>query len=643
MSEEQKPGPAYKEDSEEQQVVNIIVANKNSAHAARAYRMAQNDLNYDYYHGRSDQNHKLQGQSREFLPKMSMAVEQVTSFLHQGLMDVGRWFSASASRGNKQPIFTDSEVEALMEKWLEDAKFYTHEQDGIKAALLGSLKITKVTTRQVPKPKYTVRRKREALGYSNELRMSKDTETQPCLSLVRQKDWFPDPTGSKLYEIERIEMDYHTLVEIARANPDDYDMVEIERLGMALTSGPDYDERAKARETGQNQTLHESRLRVQMHEFWGTLVDPQGKVIMENCVAGVVNDLYLVRKPMKNPLWHQRSPYNATPLIRVPWSEWHKCLMDAPQQLNRAQNELFNLILDSGLGAVFGIKQVRMNYLLNPDELSAGLAPNAVVKVGPQCPPGAKAVETVSTSNGGAQEALEASNMVSSEFNSASLTNDLRMGVLPSRSVKATEVVESSNSITGTFSSIAKAVELDGVEPVLYLIFATMMQEIKKFSVPEYQAILGEDKCQQLDRISAEKRFALTVQGHKFRVFGLTQTLNKIKDFRKVTTLLQTISGSPQLMDEFLKKYSIVKLLSVIMKSLDIDEDQIKLDEVEELMGQVPEQGAPGQNANAQSPQGAGPQGMSQVPQAAGIKPDAAHAMDDATHLQSPIPGGPPK
>ncbi len=609
---------AYKDEDMRKKVVQIITANRNESRSARMDRMMQNDLNFDAYHLKSMSGHKKRGQSNEFLPKQAMAVEQVTSFLHQGLMDIGQWFSAEAARGNKTPLFTDSEVKALMDKFLQDASFYTHSQDGIKTALLGAIMITKVGTKLVPKPKYVARRRKGALGYESYLEMSQDMETQLSLSLVRQRDWYPDPTGRKMYAIEAIELDYYELMDIAKARPDIYDLPEIERLGIALTSAPAGEDRNRSRETGQNAPQAGSRLRVRLHEHWGNLVDAQGNVIGRNCVATMANDTYCIRKPQPNPYWHQRLPYVATPIIRVPGSEWHKALMDAPTMLNRAGNELFNLILDSGLAAVFGVRQVRTNYLLNPDKLSGGISPNEVVEVGPTCPPGVKAVETVSTSNGGAQEAQAASNMVNAEFSVASLTNDLRMGVLPSRSVKATEVVESSNSITGTFSSISKAIEVDHIAEIMALAWPTMMQEIKKFSVPEYEAVLGPERATMIDRASPEKRFALTVAGHKFKVFGLTQTLNKIKDFRKITTFLQTVVQAPQLMDEFLKKYSLVKLLAVIMKSLDIDEDQIKLDEVDDMMGQMSQEQA------GVAPQGSGPDAMSQVPQMGASSPEAA-------------------
>lgn len=623
----------YEKGSEPEQIIQIITNCRNEARAARRSRILANDLNYDFYHLTQDMSHKKQGQSREFLPKQAMAVEQVTSFLHQGLVDFGDWFSVSAARGVKHAMFTDSEAQALMKKFLEDAAFTTFIQDSIKAGLLGSVMIAKVGTKQVNRPKYLARKKKALLGFERVFEKIDDLETQPDISLVRPRDWYPDPTARGVYSVERIEMDYFELLDTARANPAVYDLEQIENLGASLCSGPDYTERERSRETGQNPIITGTRMRVQLHEFWGTLVDARGHVVMRNCVSTMANNTYLIRKPAPNPYWHQRSPYIVAPILRVPWSVWHKCLMDAPTMLNRSENELFNLILDSGLASVFGVKQVRSNMILNADKLSGGIAPNEVIEVGPQCPPGVKAVETVST-GAMSQEALSALNVVSSEFNSASLTNDLRMGVLPSRSVKATEVVEASNSLTGVFSSIAKAIESDYVQPLLDLTWLTMMQHTEKFSSPEYQSILGEDRASQLDRATPEKRFSLTVLGHKFKVFGLTQTLNKIKDFRKLTTLLQTIAQAPSLMDAFMKRYDPTRLLGQIMKSLDIDEDQIKLDEVDQLMGQMQTSGAGAQGVPN------GPDVMSQVPQAAAQGPEASTMPSNPLQQSFPQGGG---
>jgi hypothetical protein len=378
----------------------------------------------------------------------------------------------------------------------------------------------------------------------------------------------------------------------------------------------------KERQTNQNDPTPGARPRVRVLEAWGTLVNAEGEIEYENGVCAVANGRHLIRKPGPNPFWHQRSPFVVAPLIRVPWSVWHRALMDAPTALNQAQNELYNLILDAGMMGVFGVRQVRRNWLDNPEAVSNGIGPNTTLEASASCPPGAKVLETVSTSSLD-QSALAVFNLTNAEHSAASLTNDLRMGVLPDRAVKATEVVEASQSITGVFTGVAKQIETSFIQPILERSWAVFAQHVGRFDAPDYVALLGEARAKDVNATSPKRRFALTVDGHDFRVFGLTETLNKVKDFRKLTTLLQTVAQAPVLAEEFSRRYDFAKLLTEVMKSLDIDTDKIKLDQVDQLMasmGSIAARGGVAGNAAG------APDALSQVPQAGAM---------------SQVPGGP--
>lgn len=71
-------------------------------------------------------------------------------------------------------------------------------------------------------------------------------------------------------------------------------------------------------------------------------------------------------------------------------------------------------------------------------------------------------------------------------------------------------------------------------------------------------------------------------------------------------TLLQTVAGSPVLMEEFVKKYDLGRTLGEIMSSLNIDKAKLEIPvAVQRTMGGNPEeQGAPPE---------AGPDMMSQI------------------------------
>ena len=552
------------------------------ADKARQKRMLQNQENFQCFNMEQDWSHKTKGQSKEFLPKQAQAVEETTSFLQQGLMDVGDWFRIKREPGvtDEDVIFQDHEIQKLLNRQLKKNDFVDHMGDSLKLGQLQSLMITKVGGTMVDMVSFEAEQRQGFLGNffrgsKNSLKKNKKKAWQLKLYLVRAENWYPDPTGNNLYNQEAIEIDYHELLQLAKDNPDDFDMDVVRNIN----ENPDYEqERKKARETNQDEVYGSSRKRIRLIEHWGAICHPQtGELLHENVVARFTLDGKLVSPPKKNPLWHGENPYVTSPILRVPLSVWHKALTDGPTYLNKALNELFNLQFDSGMMSVFGIRQIREDWLDNPEEVSDGIAPGQTLKASSQCPPGGKVLETVAT---GAltEESLTMFNMADREFQSASFSSDIRMGQLPQRAVKATEIVASNQSIQGIFNGIVKRLEEVYVAKILYKSWVTCAQHMDDLDSTEVKALLGEERANLLSNISKEERFAKTARGHKYEVYGMSQTLNKIQDFKKITTLLQTIGTSNVLMQEFMKKYSVTKLLGEIVKSLDISEEKILAD-----------------------------------------------------------------
>ena len=54
-----------------------------------------------------------------------------------------------------------------------------------------------------------------------------------------------------------------------------------------------------------------------------------------------------------------------------------------------------------------------------------------------------------------------------------------------------------------------------------------------------------------------------------------------MKEFTKLSAMLQTIFSNPALTEAFMKKYSIEKLLTEIMRSLDLDTFKLEADQEE--------------------------------------------------------------
>jgi hypothetical protein len=559
----------------DQEVLRAIQDYVEEATYAKRIRMEDNSRNFDSYHMKQDFSHKRKGQSKEFLPKQSMAVEQISAFMEQGLIDVGQFFKVEPMPGNVAPVFTTDEISKIVLAQLNKNDFPAYVSDSLKLGLLGSLMISKVHGCMVSKSKFVVEDDLKVVGKVN-LKKKEDMVWQLKLDLVRQEDFFPDPTGRGLYQIQRIEMDKHELIRLAKKNTKIFNMEAIESLN-AMAEG-EQDNR-KYSETNQQQDMitRSRRKPVIVHELWGTVLDSTGNVLREDVVASSANENQLIRKPSDNPFWHGKSPFVVSPLIRVPKSVWHRALMDAPTALNAIENELYNLMLDAGMMSVHGIRQLREQWLDDPSQVKEGVFAGDTLIVNSSCPPGGKVLERVDSSEVPA-EAISVLNLTDKEFQVSALTNDLRLGILPTRAVKATEVVAANQSISGIFSAIARIVESTYIERIIDLAWMNTVQHFHELDRDELIALIGKDRANELLALSPEEIFAGSVNGHKFKVFGISLTLDKQKDFRKLTSLLQTIAGSESLVQAFTEKYSFSKLLGEIVKSLDMNEEKIKID-----------------------------------------------------------------
>ena len=614
--------------SDDTKLLSIYDTYRREAETARRSRIEQNRVNFDMYNLKQDYSFKKKGQSQEFLPKQAMAVEQAANFMQQGLVDMGDWFRAYASPGLNEDAMKvkPSEVQLLVTRQLEKAKFMMQIGDAAKLGLLGSLMIAKIHGQRRPMYKYKVETKMKNGSWAKKLVKLEDKRWELRVDLVRQENFKPDPTGRGLYFIEDIYMDYHEAMQMAEGKDAIYDKAELEKL--KGESGIFAQEQAnRSRETGQNIAHNGNRCIIKVTEIWGSFVDMNGELLWENCVATIGNDRVVLQKPTPNPLWHGEHPYVMCPIITVPGSVWGKALMDAPTMLNIAQNEMFNLILDGGMMSVHGIKQARADWLQNPEQVEDGISPGDTLLVTSACPAGAHVLERVDTSTI-PQDGIQVYNLLQQEFNTAAVTNDLRMGVQPFRQVKATEIVESSQAITSMFSGLVKHIEQHFIVPLLHKSWATCAQHMDDLDEAEVAALLGDRRADEILNLGPEELFAETVQGCKFEVYGISAQLAKQKDFTKLQAMLQTIFSTPMLAEEFLKEYSTSKFLGEIMKSLDINEAKIKSDE---QMGQM--QAQP-QAALQQEP---GPDVQSQIPQAG-----AAGNQGDLSMASIPQPNFPP-
>ncbi len=563
------------EQGADRKVINAVLAFKKEAHKAKEKRIRKNNRNRQAYENLQDWSDKMEGQSTEFLPKTAETVDQFAAFIKRALVQFGDWFSVEAA---KSPISEDA-IKTILQCYTQclpdgngELPFVTRIADGTKVALLEAGMIFKVHGRPVKRHTYRP-------TDDGELEQISEDQWRLFIDLIPPEDYYPDPTGRGLYEIHSVERDLHDVVAMAEAGI--YDKAEVAKITEDMPKKTE--ERRRENDDTDQPLKPEFRKRVVITEFWGTLLDKDGKVTDEKVLCTVANDKYLIRKPEPWPFWHGMTPFTYIPLIRLPFSVFHKALYDDVVSLNLAINELFNLMLDGGIASVWGIKQLHLDYLEDPTQAAGGIPQGTTLALREDVPPDAKVLEQVTTGEV-PRDALAMFQILDREFLAGAKSNDLKMGMLPPRQVKATEVVEASQSSAVLTDSIVADMERK-IEEVLSKAFLTIMQFADNIQVGDLVNKLDRRDLIQFMSMNPAQRFATFAGKCAFKVFGLSATLARARDFQRIMAVLQVAGQSPILLPALLRTTNPDKLLKRLWKIMNINPADIerKPDDVQNL------------------------------------------------------------
>lgn len=558
-------------------IVRFINEAREESERARDTRMKRNRANREAYLGHQDWSAKIKGQSREFLPKTSSALEQLAAFIKRSMVSLGDWFSAEAP---KDAPLDSWDIQRLLKDYVDNLpngsgqyqSLATRLGDGVKSGALESLIILKCTGRFHPT-------RRVEADENGRPRVVENTPGvwRPNIELVRSEDYYPDPSGNNLYEIHRVERDLHDVIAMSEGDNPIYDPEAVQQLVGTYQERPEDEERREV-ERGQDETHQPAfRKKVVIDEFWGTILNEDGTVKHRNVVAAIANDSIEIRPPEDNPWWHGESPFVVSPLHRVPHSVWHKALYDDAVGLNFAINELFNLMLDGGIASVWGIRQVRAHYLENPEQISEGIPQGQTLVLREDAPEGAKAVENVENPGQVPQDAMVMLQTLDREFNVSALTNEIKLGNLPQKEVRATEVVESIQGQSSVMDSVTGDLENDVIEPTLRKTWLNMVQHFDALDAGAVMGQIDQKKAVAMFRMADAERFALFFQGSQFKVTGLSETMRRSRDFQKMMAVFQAAGSNPLMMRSFMRAgFSGQKMLQTIFRALNFDPEHFR-------------------------------------------------------------------
>lgn len=593
------------EEREETSEANILrISRRYEARAvqARRQRSYQNEANWQAYRGQQDFSQKAEYQSRETTPAFPLAVDQIVGTFERSLTDSDDWLSVDQS-GIGTPFLTADQVKRLIMFYLErlDAPGNQPEKSrGIQVVVGDAAKVGIIEPTVTLKIYPVIRRRRiykmervdpdenrEGGDYpahhfvGKRLKPTEVETMRLAIDVIPWEDYYPDPSDKCRWEIHRTRVSIDELL----AN-EEYDQEVVRSLlSKAHTTIAESDNERKG--DGEN-SVETDPYEIELLEGWGDIIDERtGEVLHENVFWAWAGDK-LVRKPTPNPFWDGTSPFISAPLIRVPGSKEPRALADIAVPLWRAANELANLILDGSMRATWGVGQLRADMIEHPEDVADGVPQGYTFVLKPNAPFGQKAYERVD--NGEVPGlAIEGLQRMEQYVNEALAIPETRLGQVPDPNQTATATVQALRSSGSLYEAFAARFEDTILEPLFDKAWKLIAQYADDFLSEEMVTILGPTTVLRFLQMSQDERFQL-IHHANFKVRGLRGLANREREFQKLTTLINLLSGNPQFADFYGRTRDYDKLFAAVERSIGIDPDMFALDEgPEEVAGGVEE------------------------------------------------------
>lgn len=435
--------------------VEYILSKKKQAEDAMWERRRIMDELWMLYQNKQDWSNKKAWQSKVFVPKVFMTVEQAAAVVKRAVLSTSTLFSLKIRRGNRTNEELEiakrakPEAERRFKEFIDDTNFADSYGEMTKSSFVTGLGVPKVIWNQ-------------GLEYFNV--DSKDVFVDPHFMPSQKK-----PPG---YVIEQKTMSLAELKFMAKAmnkaaGRQVFRMAEINKIKEHTQEDK---EEWKRRARRGLQPFNRIDKMVQIDEFWGDIIDPDTDTIKKNQLIWVANKARIIRR-QDNPFIHGRIPYVLTSPIVYP----HRgvagiSLVEHVVAMQYALNNVTNLTIDNLNFSVNKIFQANPAALVNPKSLTQMYPGKIVFAQGPN-----DAVKEVRTTNVG-QDAFAVMGLLDQAIQKGTGVTDFLTGNTSKSGTTATETRIKTAQAQGMFDVIARNLEANSIQPLMEMSFSLWEQ-----------------------------------------------------------------------------------------------------------------------------------------------------------------------
>jgi len=531
---------------------------------------------WDMIHGRIDWSHKENYQSKVHINRVGLAQEQIKAQIKAGLVNFDKWLTVEAEPGfiDEDNLFPPDVAQRMVLRGIRRTDPKAKLTDNIGTATVENILATKLKPILVKKP--------------GKAKPELHIEHVP----LNIRNYYPDANQTGLYEFHEVNIDHYELLKMAADDPTTDKPFRMEAVKNLEASKPRIEQTNEDEDKGNDRTRIQNQRRRQhvLHEFWGTVLTSEGEIMewkapgkpamkLENVVITIANEHTIIGDPRPFPCWDGCSDIIHMQLLRSNINTYGRSLLAPGVDMNRAEDELVNAGIDAAKKEAYNVNILHVAGLAEPEQVSDGVREGSTLLQNSNLPPGTSVLETANTGKvpNGLLPILQIVRSAGAE--NMRLNEVAISGNLPTKQVRATELVASNQTIQGLFESIVQDVEDVYMERYAKKIFNMMLQHSKMLTEEDLSYIFygNEQRIDTFKGLSSaeiKKRY-----GHSFRFRGkgIRTIAANARQGQALIQVFTAAASNPLVLDSFERSgLPPAVLFEKFLRSNNIDVEELR-------------------------------------------------------------------
>ena len=507
------------------------------------------------YNNEYDWSDKAWWQHKAPIPKVRTAVDKAVALFRKTLLRMNPFYGiqSESKMGRTKGRFTM----LLTDYHFDQSAVVDAMVDAFKVGLITSESILKIWWMRCRdfKPAMSVKQETEltyefGVPTGQSTREVREAYLDPYMkgklgiAPVNPDNFWIIPGTRRLMCIER---DQATLNEVeSLAEEGVYDKDAVSRLREKLTSASTIQEEVTPPITKEGHPDSNTYLKqVDLWHFWGDIYDVQGRLAKCDASFTLANKDILIRKARENPFFHKDPPYILGTPYKVPFSTYHRGMIEDVAELAVAITEMANLIADGALYDALKAFSVDVDQLDDPSEARQGLYPGKLFlrKSGNAQTPNEQLVQTVETGKV-PQEAMNMIGLFEKYYQEGSYINEWVAGQGGKGERTLGEVNIKTQAALEGLDESARNLETTLIEPTLDMAARVIYQFHDDYMLPRLMDNYPNVAI-MLQGMQPAERYAVMVGDFSFKMRGLSMMIERQQRIGELKEILQLLSYLP--------------------------------------------------------------------------------------------------